>query len=361
MPNPDRLTALDAIVPAPRGRQRRAPCTSASCMLFEGDDPALRRLPRGDREPSAPRPPLPPAAGVRSRCGQGRPVWVDDPHFNARYHVRHTALPRPGSEQQLKHLAGRVFSQQLDRDKPLWEIWLVGQARGRPVRDAGQDPPRARGRDLGRRHHHRAVRRLARRPRPSPPERPWVPRPLPSDAQLLGEALIERATCRPRSCAACAPCSAARAGCSARGRGRRRGRRARLGRADPGSAHAAERADLARTAASTWVEADLDALQGDQERRSAARSTTSCSARSRWRSAAACATAASTVDDLDAEGDGAGLGAGGRRARRARQQGRRDVGAAAGLERGPGGDASRSCTPRWASSRSPARPSARPC
>ena len=57
--------------------------------------------------------------------GQGRPVWVDDPHFNLTYHVRHTSLPPPGSEEQLKNLAARVFSQQLDRSKPLWEMWLV--------------------------------------------------------------------------------------------------------------------------------------------------------------------------------------------------------------------------------------------
>src|SRR5215210_68415 len=57
--------------------------------------------------------------------GQGRPRWIDDPHFNLRYHVRSTALPSPGSEEQLRNLAGRVFAQQLDRDKPLWEIWLV--------------------------------------------------------------------------------------------------------------------------------------------------------------------------------------------------------------------------------------------
>jgi hypothetical protein len=61
---------------------------------------------------------------------QGRPKWVDDPHLNLRYHVRSTALPEPGSEEQLKALAGRVFSQQLDRDKPLWEIWLVDGLEG---------------------------------------------------------------------------------------------------------------------------------------------------------------------------------------------------------------------------------------
>ena len=55
----------------------------------------------------------------------GRPVWVDDPHFNLAYHVRHTALPPPGGEAELARLVGRVMSQQLDRTKPLWELWMV--------------------------------------------------------------------------------------------------------------------------------------------------------------------------------------------------------------------------------------------
>jgi WS/DGAT/MGAT family acyltransferase len=55
----------------------------------------------------------------------GRPVWVDDPHFNIEYHVRHTALPPPGGEDELRKLVGRVMAQQLDRTKPLWEIWMV--------------------------------------------------------------------------------------------------------------------------------------------------------------------------------------------------------------------------------------------
>ncbi len=55
----------------------------------------------------------------------GRPVWVDDPHFNIEYHVRHTALPAPGGEAELRKLVGRVMAQQLDRSKPLWEIWVV--------------------------------------------------------------------------------------------------------------------------------------------------------------------------------------------------------------------------------------------
>jgi diacylglycerol O-acyltransferase len=55
----------------------------------------------------------------------GRPVWVDDPHFQILYHVRHTAVPGPGSDEQLRNLAGRVLGQRLDMAKPLWELWLV--------------------------------------------------------------------------------------------------------------------------------------------------------------------------------------------------------------------------------------------
>jgi diacylglycerol O-acyltransferase len=60
----------------------------------------------------------------------GRPVWVDDVHFNLRYHLRHTALPRPGTDAQLRDLVGRLMSQQLDRGKPLWEAWVVDGLEG---------------------------------------------------------------------------------------------------------------------------------------------------------------------------------------------------------------------------------------
>jgi len=55
----------------------------------------------------------------------GRPLWVDDEHFQVLYHVRHTAVPRPGGAEQLRNLAGRVLGQRLDMAKPLWEVWLV--------------------------------------------------------------------------------------------------------------------------------------------------------------------------------------------------------------------------------------------
>jgi len=125
---------------------------------------------------------------------QGRPVWVDDPHFKAAYHVRHTALPRPGGDVELKRLAGRVFSQALDRTRPLWELWLVeGLADGRFA--------------LLSKTHHALVDGVSgvdiatvlfdTSPDPAPvapAEHDWNPRPIPTGAQLLADALLERAT-----------------------------------------------------------------------------------------------------------------------------------------------------------------------
>ena len=55
----------------------------------------------------------------------GDRIWVDDEHFNLLYHLRHTALPRPGDERQLKRLFGRIMSEKLDRSRPMWEMWIV--------------------------------------------------------------------------------------------------------------------------------------------------------------------------------------------------------------------------------------------
>jgi WS/DGAT/MGAT family acyltransferase len=63
---------------------------------------------------------------------ENHPVWVDDRQFNLDYHIRHTALPRPGTDEQLKRLSARIMAQQLDRARPLWETWVVeGLARDR--------------------------------------------------------------------------------------------------------------------------------------------------------------------------------------------------------------------------------------
>ena len=118
----DRLTAIDASFLHQEGPNSHMHV--GALTMFEGPPPPytevldtlrgrLHLVPRYRQRLT-----VPPA-------GTGRPLWVDDASFSLEYHVRHTALPHPGSEQQLLLLAGRIFSQQLDRSKPLWEVWMV--------------------------------------------------------------------------------------------------------------------------------------------------------------------------------------------------------------------------------------------
>jgi diacylglycerol O-acyltransferase len=202
MANPDRLTGLDNSFLALE--DAGAHMHVGSCMLFEGEAPSyddfvaqvdsrLHLVPRYRQKLAFP--PL----------TQARPVWVDDPHFNPGYHVRHTALPEPASLEQLRNLTGRVLAQRLDRGKPLWELWLVQRLEGgrfavitkthhclvdgvsgvdiatvlfdleeQPRGEAGDEP-------LG-----EAV----------PPEPPpaWFPRPEPTPASLIADAIAEQAT-----------------------------------------------------------------------------------------------------------------------------------------------------------------------
>ena len=118
----DRLTAIDASFLHQEGPVSHMHVGAVT--IFEGPAPAFDEFLDGLRERLhlVPRyrqhlsvPPL----------ETGRPLWVDDPSFNLEYHVRQTALPSPGSEEQLRLLTGRIFSQQLDRSRPLWELWLV--------------------------------------------------------------------------------------------------------------------------------------------------------------------------------------------------------------------------------------------
>ena len=120
------------------------------------------------------------------RFEAGRPFWVDDPTFNLDYHVRHTALPKPGSDDQLRQLLGRIFSQRLDRSKPLWEIWIVqGLEGGRFA--------------LISKTHHALVDGvsgvdiatvlfdLSPVPAEPEPQEAWMPAPVPSDVELVAE------------------------------------------------------------------------------------------------------------------------------------------------------------------------------
>ena len=102
-----------------------------SLAILEGPPPGYEALSQMVRAhlPSVPR--------YRQRVhfvpmALGRPVWVDDPHFNLGYHLRRTALPPPGGDEEVRNLVGRVMSQQLDRGKPLWEMWIIeGLSEGR--------------------------------------------------------------------------------------------------------------------------------------------------------------------------------------------------------------------------------------
>src|SRR3954464_6175321 len=123
---------------------------------------------------------------------QGRPIWVDDDRFDITYHVRHTALPKPGSWEQLVALTTRVQEQLLDRERPLWELWFV---------EGLEDGNIA----LIQKTHHSlidgvsgvdvATLLLDMSPDYVPPVvEEWVPEPAPSPSQLLVDTLRERAT-----------------------------------------------------------------------------------------------------------------------------------------------------------------------
>ncbi len=102
----------------------RNPMHIGNVSVFEGPAPTYGELVRAVLSNL----PLVPRYRQRVRfvpMELGRPVWVDDRHFQILYHVRRTAIPRPGAAEELRNLAGRVFAQNLDRGKPLWELWMV--------------------------------------------------------------------------------------------------------------------------------------------------------------------------------------------------------------------------------------------
>ena len=178
----DRLTSIDASFLHQEGESSHMHI--GGVLIFEGPPPAfddflnhirgrLHLVPRYRQRLATP--PL----------ETGRPLWVDDPTFNLEYHVRHTALPEPGTERQLFLLASRIASQQLDRSKPLWENWLVEGLEGDRFA-------------LISKTHHSLVDGvsgvdlatvlfdLERNPAtPGEDLAPWRPQPEPSQAQLV--------------------------------------------------------------------------------------------------------------------------------------------------------------------------------
>jgi diacylglycerol O-acyltransferase / wax synthase len=186
----DRLSAID--VSFLTNESSSAHMHVGGVMIFEGPPPSyedlaehvnarLHLVPRFRQKLA-----YPPAQ-------TGRPFWVDDPTFNIEYHLRHSALPAPGSEQQLRRMVGRIFSQQLDRSKPLWELWLV------------QGLTRRRFALLTKTHHAvvdgisgvdiaTVLFDLQPVPEPAEPEEAWIPDPEPSRAQMLARGIEELAT-----------------------------------------------------------------------------------------------------------------------------------------------------------------------
>ncbi len=159
-----------------------------SCAIFAGPAPAFADV----RTLLERKLPLLPRYRQKLRFVPGNlahPVWVDDPDFDLDYHLRHTALPPPGGETELDNLMGRLMSQELDRDRPLWEGWVV---------EGLSDDRWA----LISKAHHCMVDGVSgtdmmtvlldRDPDAAlPPPQPWTPSPEPTDAELTVDALRE--------------------------------------------------------------------------------------------------------------------------------------------------------------------------
>jgi len=183
----DRLTAVDASFLT--NESSSSHMHVGAILIFEGPPPRYVDLVEHVRSrlPLVPRfrqklvvPPL----------EAGRPLWADDVNFNLTYHIRHTALPDPGGEEELKKLAGRVFSQQLDRSKPLWELWLV------------QNLERDRFALLTKTHHAMVdgisgvdigtvLFDLERDAEPLKLEDDWVPQPEPGTTELVARGIAD--------------------------------------------------------------------------------------------------------------------------------------------------------------------------
>ncbi len=186
----DRLTSIDAGFLAQE--REGSHMHIGGLLIFEGPAPSredfaahlearLHLVPRYRQRLSVP------------RFEMGRPLWVDDPSFQLGYHVRQAALPRPGSIEQLRLLVGRIFSQRLDRSRPLWELWLVEGYEGDKFAIISKT-------------HHALVDGvsgadlttvlfdLAREPTEvAAPERAWAPEQPPGDAALIGKGVAELA------------------------------------------------------------------------------------------------------------------------------------------------------------------------
>lgn len=176
----DRLTAIDASFLS--NESSSSHMHIGALLTFEGPPPdydqllehinsRLHLVPRYRQKLA-----VPPAES-------GRPFWIDDPHFNLEYHVRSSALPKPQGEGELRRLTARIYSQQLDKSKPLWELWLIQGLKKKRFA-------------LVSKTHHAVVDGVAgvdiatvlfdlqQEPTSAPPGEQWIPKPEPSGLEL---------------------------------------------------------------------------------------------------------------------------------------------------------------------------------
>jgi WS/DGAT/MGAT family acyltransferase len=184
------MTPLDAAFLAIEDADPHAGLHIGSVGIFEGPAPAHEDVLHGIESKLG----LVPRYRQRIRTvplSLGPPVWVDDEDFDVRYHVRRTALPAPGDHALLRRLIGRVMSHRLDRDKPLWEAWVV------------EGLPDGRWALLSKIHHCMVdgvsgtdILAVMLDLTPQPAARtvqPWEPQPAPSRGRLVVDALTRQA------------------------------------------------------------------------------------------------------------------------------------------------------------------------
>ena len=127
--------------------------------------------------------------------GLARPVWIDDRDFDITYHVRRSALPSPGSDEQFHELIGRLAARPLDKSRPLWEMYLVeGLAKNRLALYTKSHQALING--MGAVEISHVIADRNRRPPPFA-EDIWVPAREPGTVELVLGAIGDWAT-RPR-------------------------------------------------------------------------------------------------------------------------------------------------------------------
>jgi diacylglycerol O-acyltransferase len=185
------LNSLDASFVDAEDQDRQTSFAIASIAIFEGPAPSFEEFVTAIER----RLPLVPLYRRKLRkvpLNLGSPVWIEDPNFDLRYHVRQTALPAPGGDQELRRLMARVMTQRLDRDYPLWEYWFIeGLSDGRwalisKVHHCMVDG--VSGTDL-----YRVLFDLSAEPSPPPPADDRTVPAEPSGLELAARALLDLA------------------------------------------------------------------------------------------------------------------------------------------------------------------------